>query len=107
MATEALVDIGSLITATPGVYGGLPRLARTGFPIIQLVAELRAGDSIEDVIQRFGLDEASGYAGLAFYLANKHALDTQLDERNAMGLKMQEEARDAQLAWQRSLPRPD
>ncbi len=91
MATVELVDIGTLIESIPGVYGGLPRLARTGLPIIQLVAELRGGRTIDEVMDAYGLDPESGYAGLAFYLANKAALDQQLDERNALGEKMYRE----------------
>ena len=66
--------------------------------------EIRAGESIDSVMEEFGLDPESAYAGLAFYLANKAALDAQLDERNALGMRMQEVAREAQLAWQRGLP---
>lgn len=100
MATAELVDIGTLIESIPGVYGGLPRLARTGLPIIQLVAELRGGRTIDEIMHAFGLDPESGYAGLAFYLANKVALDQQLDERNALGARMAAEALPAQLEWQ-------
>ncbi len=100
MATAELVDIGTLIESIPGVYGGLPRLARTGLPIIQLVAELRGGETIEQVIDEYGLDQESGYAGLAFYLANKATLDQQLDERNALGARMAAEALPAQREWQ-------
>lgn len=88
MATAEMVDIGTLIESIPGVYGGLPRLARTGLPIIQLVAELRGGRTIDQIMDAFGLDPESGYAGLAFYLANKAALDQQLDERNELGETM-------------------
>jgi uncharacterized protein (DUF433 family) len=94
MTTAAHVDIGSLIESIPGVYGGRPRLARSGFPIIQLVAELRGGETIEGVMRRFELDPESAYAGLAYYLANKAALDQELDERNALG-------RELQVVWER------
>lgn len=97
MTTASLIDIGTLIESIPGVYGGRPRLARSGLPIIQLVAEIRGGRTIQEIINAYELDEESGYAGLAFYLANKAALDQDLDERNELGRKMYEE-------WQRDNP---
>ncbi len=103
MTTASLIDIGTLIESIPGVYGGRPRLARSGLPIIQLVAEIRGGRTIQEIIEAYDLDEESGYAGLAFYLANKAALDQDLDERNELGRKMADEARPAQLELQRRL----
>ncbi len=98
MTTPAtLIDIGTLIESIPGVYGGRPRLARSGLPIIQLVAEVRAGRTIQEIISAYGLDEESGYAGLAFYLANKAALDQELDERNELGSRLYGE-------WKREHP---
>lgn len=103
MTTASLIDIGTLIESIPGVYGGRPRLARSGLPIIQLVAEIRGGRTIQEIIDAYELDEESGYVGLAFYLANKAALDQDLDERNEFGRKMAEEARPAQLELQKRL----
>jgi len=38
-----LKRIDRLIDSKPDVYGGQPRLARSGFPLIQLVADYQAG----------------------------------------------------------------
>jgi uncharacterized protein (DUF433 family) len=88
MTTASLIDIGTLIESIPGVYGGRPRLARSGLPIIQLVAEIRGGRTIQEIIDAY---------------ANKAALDQDLDERNELGRKMAEEARPAQLELQKRL----
>jgi len=86
MATAAVVDIGSLIESIPGVYGGRPRLARSGFPIIQLVADYQSGMRVADFLEAYPhIDEESVYAGIAYYLANRAALDAELDERNREG----------------------
>jgi uncharacterized protein (DUF433 family) len=87
-----VVNLDSLIESIPGVYGGRPRLARAGFPIIQLVADYRSGFRVRDFLREYPhIDEASVYAGIAYYLANKEALDAELDERNAEGQRMKAE----------------
>jgi uncharacterized protein (DUF433 family) len=92
MATPALVDVGSLISSTPAVYGGRPRLARSGFPVIQLVADYQAGMGVPEFLAAYPqLDEASVHAGIAFYLANRDALDAELRERNDDGERLYSE----------------
>ena len=84
--TAPTVDIGTLIGAIPGVYGGRLLLLRSGFPIIQLVADYQSGMRIDEFKENYPHnDEESLYAGIAFYLANKSACDAELDERNREG----------------------
>jgi uncharacterized protein (DUF433 family) len=86
------VCLDSLIESIPGVYGGRPRLKNGGLPIIQLVAEYHAGRRVPDFQRAYPfLDEASIYAGIAYYLANKEALDAELEERNRIGDEMYKE----------------
>lgn len=100
--STGLVDINTLISSIPGVYGGEPRLARSGLPILQVAAEVRAGRTISEIIEDHDLDAESGYAGLAFYFANKAAVDAQLDERassaRALAESMLEQPHDRQRA---------
>lgn len=91
---RAVVDIGTLIESIPGVYGGRPRLARSGLPIIQFVAEHQFGGLDEVRAAHPYVDEESLYAGLAYYLANKDALDAELEERDREGVA-------AYQAWRR------
>ena len=82
----AAIDIGVLIESLPGVYGGQARLARSGLPIIQLVAEYCSGMRIAEFVDAYpSIDEESLYAGIAYYLANREALDLALAERNREG----------------------
>jgi uncharacterized protein (DUF433 family) len=86
MTAPVTVDIGSLITAAPNVYGGRPRLSRSGFPILQLVGDYQAGMRVAEFLDAYPqLDEESVYAGIAYYLANRAALDAELAERDEAG----------------------
>lgn len=85
MATKT-VDISTLIGSIPGVYGGRPLLLRSGFPMIQLVADYQSGMRIDDFKDAYPhIDEESLYAGIAHYLANREALDDELEEREQEG----------------------
>ena len=78
MSSTAPFDIGTLITCTPGVYGGRPCLAGTRFPVLQIVAHAQAGIGPEQLAEAFSLDLMKVYAGYAYYFANKQSLDAEL-----------------------------
>ena len=81
MATAALVDISSLVTQTPGVYGGRPCLAGTRFPILLVAVLHNEGWTAERIAEEYGpLELASVYAGIAYYLANKARIDAEREE---------------------------
>lgn len=80
MASTAPFDIGTLITCTPGVYGGRPCLAGTRFPVSQIAAHVRAGNTAEYILDGFPhLGEARVYAAISYYFANKDSIDAELD----------------------------
>jgi uncharacterized protein (DUF433 family) len=73
--------IGTLITRRPGVYGGRPCLAGTRFPVMQIAVMHNEGLTPEQMVSRFqGLELSWVYAGVAYYLAIKAAVDAELDE---------------------------
>jgi uncharacterized protein (DUF433 family) len=85
MATKT-VDISTLIGSSPGVYGGRLLLLRSGFPLIQLVADYQSGMRVDDFKGAYPhIDEGSLYAGIAYYLANREACDAELEEREREG----------------------
>lgn len=85
MATKT-VDISTLIGSIPGVYGGRLLLLRSSFPMIQLVADYQSGMRIDAFKEAYPhIDEESLYAGIAYYLANREALDDELEEREREG----------------------
>lgn len=97
MTAAATIDIGTLITRRPGVYGGRPCLAGTRFPVMQIAVMQRQGWTPEQMIERFPFLEPSWvYAGIAYYLANQVALDAEMDQNE----REHEEA----LAAQRTAP---
>lgn len=82
MWSSAPFDIGNLIEATPGVYGGSPCLAGTRFPVLQVAAELKAGRSADEIVAAYeGLDLPRVHAGLAYYFANQELIDFELESR--------------------------
>ena len=90
MVASELVDIGTLITRTPGVYGGRPCLADTRYPVLELAAHYNAGEPAEQIAGDYHLPLPHVYAGIAYYLANKQAIDAELTEEH--------DAHDAELS---------
>jgi uncharacterized protein (DUF433 family) len=82
MTAPSEVDIGTLIERTPGVYGGRPVLKGTRFPVTLIGILHRQGLSPAEIHRRWlaDMDIALVYAGLAYYLANRAAIDTQIAE---------------------------
>jgi len=88
MASTAPFDIGTLIEATPGVYGGRPCVAGTRFPILQVAANFNAGMTPAEFVEYYDfLDLAHVHAGIAYYLANKAAIDAELARNLEEGLQ--------------------
>lgn len=80
MTAPQEVDIGTLIESRPDVYGGRPCLAGTRFPVLQIASDFRRGMSASEIVDAYeGLDEAHVHAGIAYYLANKDAVDAELE----------------------------
>ena len=79
MASAPSVDIGTLVTQTPGVYGGRPCLEGTRFPILQLAVLHNEGRTPEWISSEYSLSLVHVYAGVAYYLANRSAIDAELD----------------------------
>jgi uncharacterized protein (DUF433 family) len=78
MASTPTVQIESLITSAPEVYGGRPCLAGTRYPILELAVHYKAGEPAEQIAADYGLPLADVYAGIAYYLANRAAIDAEL-----------------------------
>ena len=93
MASTAPFDIGTLITSTPNVYGGRPCLAGTRFPVLQIVAHVRAGTTPQELADNYDLDIEKVHAGYAYYFANKNSLDAEFAEDVAEFERMAEEAK--------------
>ncbi len=77
-------DIGSLITATPGIRGGRPRIAGAGVSVRTVAVCYQSGLSPEEIAHQYeGLSLAEVYAALAFYHANRPLIDADLEREEA------------------------
>lgn len=77
-ATNA-IDIGTLIVQTPGVCGGRPRIAGRRITVQNIVIDLNSGLTPEEIVaERTTLTLAQVHAALAYYYANKEAMDAEI-----------------------------
>ena len=76
----ATVEIGTLITRTPGIHGGRPHLAGTGVTVARIAGWYKLGRTPEEIVDTYGhISLAQVYAALAYYHANREEIDTFLD----------------------------
>jgi uncharacterized protein (DUF433 family) len=79
MARTVTTDIGALITATPDVRGGRPRIAGTSVTVQRIVGWYKLGLTPEQIADEFGhLSLAQVYAALAFYHANREEIEAAI-----------------------------
>ena len=84
MTTIPFVDIGTLITRTPGVRGGRPRVAGTGVTVRRIVGWYKLGLSPEEIASRIGhLTLAQVHAALAYYHANQDEIEADIASEEA------------------------
>jgi len=86
----SLVDIGVLIIQTPDIRGGRPRIAGTGITIQRIVGWYKLGLNPEEIADRIGhLSLAQIHAALAYYHANREALEADMvnEEEDAQRLE--------------------
>ena len=83
-AAIADVDIGALITRTPGIKGGTPHIAGTGVTVRTIVRWHQSGLEPEQIARRIGhISLGQVHAALAFYYANKELMDREMAEEQA------------------------
>ena len=78
------VDVGTLITHTPDVRGGRPRIVGTGVTVQRIVGWYKLGLSPEEIAEEFGhLTLAQVHAALAYYHANRQEIESALTADDA------------------------
>jgi uncharacterized protein (DUF433 family) len=90
--TTATIDIGTLITQSPEIRGGRPRIAGTGVTVQRIVGWYKLGLNAEEIaaeIQHLSL--AQVYAALAYYHANRDEIEASIEaeEQEAAELERQ------------------
>jgi len=82
MSTTA--DIGTLITRSPDIRGGRPRIAGTGVTVRRIVAWYELGLTPEEIAARIGhLNLAQVYAALTYYHLNVDEIKSDIANEEA------------------------
>jgi len=92
-----LTDIGSLITQTPDICGGRPRIAGTGVSVHRVVGWYKLGWSPDEIADRIGhVSLAQVHAALTYYHANQQAVEAQIADDEADADRLEAEHRASQ-----------
>jgi uncharacterized protein (DUF433 family) len=75
----AVTDIGNLITSSPEIRGGRPRVAGTGVTVMRIAGWYKLGCSPEEIARKTGLSLAQIHAALAYYHTDQNRIDADLD----------------------------
>ena len=79
MTAAISIDIGTLITRTPGLHGGCPHIVGKGVTVRRIVTWYKRGLNAEEICDRIGhLTLAEVYAVLTYYQANTQEIETYL-----------------------------
>lgn len=82
MSTTA--DIGTLITRSPEIRGGRPRIAGTGVTVRRIVGWYKLGLTPEEIPARMGhLNLAQVYAALTYYHLNVDEIEADIAKEDA------------------------
>ena len=93
----SMTNIGDLITASPDMRGGRPRIAGTGVTVERIVILYKMGLSPEEVADEFGhLSLAQVYAGLAYYHANREQIEAAITADQAECEALEQEHQESQ-----------
>jgi uncharacterized protein (DUF433 family) len=88
--TTASMDIGTLVTRTPGLHGGAPHIAGKGVTVRRIVIWYKRGLNAEEICDRIGhLTLAETYAALAYYHANIEEIEADLADQAAAAERLE------------------
>ena len=94
MAT--VTDIGTLIEQTPGIRGGRPCVAGTGVSVRRIAGWYKLGLSPEEIATEIPhLTLAQVHAALAYYHANREAMDAEMAAEDAEAERLEREHRQS------------
>ena len=81
-----------MITSTPGIKSGTPHLAGTGVTVRTIVRWYKLGMSPEEIAAEYShLDLAQVYAALAYYHANRDAMEADMMTEEAESDKIEQD----------------
>jgi uncharacterized protein (DUF433 family) len=86
------VEIGSLISRTPGIKSGTPHIAGTGVTVRTVVRYYKLGMSPEEIVAEYPhLSLAQVYGALAYYHANRDEMDLHMAAEEAESDRIEQE----------------
>ena len=89
-ATE--VEIGSMISRTPGIKSGTPHIAGTGVTVRTIVRWYKLGMSAEEIAAEYPhVSLAQVYGALAYYHANRVDMDAHMAAEEAESDRIEQE----------------
>ena len=89
-ATE--VEIGNMISRTPGIKNGTPHIAGTGVTVRTIVRWHQSGLTPEEIAVRIGhLSLSQVHAALAHYYANQDIMDREMEAEEAESDRIERE----------------
>jgi len=92
MSGSAVVEIGSLISRTPGIKRGTPHIAGTGVTVRTIVRWYKLGMSPEEIAAEYShLELAQVYAALAYYHANREEMEAQMAAEEVESERLEQE----------------
>jgi len=85
-------DIETLVVQTPEIRGGRPRIAGTSITVRRIAGWYKLGLSPEEIADKYGhLSLAQVHAALAYYHANREAIDADLAAEAAVADRREQE----------------
>ncbi|HEX8597518.1 MAG TPA: DUF433 domain-containing protein [Chloroflexia bacterium] len=95
MAITPSIDIGTLITRTPGVRDSLPCIAGTAVSVMRIANYHNMGYTAEEIADGYGhITLAQVYAAITYYYANKDEIDTDISEEQVAYDRYEKEYRE-------------
>jgi uncharacterized protein (DUF433 family) len=92
MSAPATVEIGTLITRTPGIKRGTPHIAGTGVTVRTIARWYKLGLSPEEIAAEIShLTLAQVYAALAYYHANLEDMEAHMAAEEAESERIEQE----------------
>ena len=92
------VEIGGMISRTPGIKHGSPHIAGTGVLVRTIARWSQAGLLPEEIAANYGfLQLHQVHAALAYYYANRAEIDADLARNNTEAEHFEAEARAGRL----------
>ncbi len=84
------IDIGTLITRTPGLHGSSPHISGKGVTVRRIASWYKRGLSPEEIGDRIGhLTLAEVYAALTYYHANTAEVEADIAQQTAEAKRLE------------------